>query len=145
MVFDNNTAILIKFYYVVNGFFASVDNFDVMRIMIENFISVFGDQDKILDPAAEYFREIYARFNGVDVAGFRESGVGGADVAVFMILHTDEMAQAVGEVLPVAAFGDDVSGCLVNVTQSDTRLNDCLGFLVGSSDQVVDILLFKLL
>ena len=31
-----------------------------MRIMIENFISVFGDQDKILDPAAEYFREIYA-------------------------------------------------------------------------------------
>ena len=76
--------------------------------MIEHFAAVFGYDDQVLDPHTNRIRQINTGLDGKAHAGNQRHVVGGTDVRPLMNLNADIMAGAVGKLLAVTRFGNDI-------------------------------------
>ena len=93
----------------------------IFRKVVQDFATVFGDQDQVFDSYANAARDIDARFYGEAHAWFQDFFVGEGDIAKLVDFQSDIVSGTMGEVLAIALFFDVVSGCAVYVAESCTR------------------------
>ena len=55
-----------------------------------------------------------------------------------MILHPDGMAQTMIEIFPVACFCDEISGGLVQITETYAGADQAFRHFIGASDQIMN-------
>lgn len=96
----------------------SADVFPVFIHFIEDFTAVCRDEYQILYAHAEFSGKINSRLYGKGHAFFHCSGISQTHVSGLMILHPDGMAQTMIEIFSVASFCDEISGGLVQITET---------------------------
>lgn len=74
----------------------------IFRKVVQDFATVFGDQDQVFDSYANATRDIDARFYGEAHAWFQDFFVGEGDIAKLVDFQSDIVSGTMGEVLAIA-------------------------------------------